>query len=294
MSAITSSHTDARQPAANVADVVGAISNIAALPEITTKINELVKDPQSTAQDLNRLVTQDPALATRILKVVNSPFYGMPGQVTSINRAIVLLGLRSVANIMIAASLGKLFQGRPCADFSPKDLWTHSIAVATLSRLLSTYLPALDADEAFLAGLIHDIGLAVEWQVFRESFPAVVERAATGAISHLHAERAILGVDHQALGEALTAKWKFPHSLQTVAGHHHDPFSVPAEQRLLSCLVCIADHICSQQGPGYRLTCWNEPIDPGIIATLGLSPEVLAQATQQLPEALKDTEHALT
>src|SRR4051812_16163700 len=94
-----------------ITNAVNAISHIATLPEITVKIIELVENPRSTAQDLNKLISNDPALCARILKVVNSAFYGLPGQIGSINRAVVLLGLNAVKNIVIAASLTKLFRG---------------------------------------------------------------------------------------------------------------------------------------------------------------------------------------
>src|SRR6478672_928924 len=118
-------------------NAVNAIAHIATLPEITLKIIELVENPRSTAQDLNKLISNDPALCARILKVVNSALYGLPGQIGSINRAIVLLGLNAVKNIVIAASLAKLFRGgRVSPHFSAKDLWTHSIAVGVMSKLI--------------------------------------------------------------------------------------------------------------------------------------------------------------
>ena len=134
------------------------ISHIATLPEITLRIIELVEDPSSTAQDLNNIISNDPALCSRILKVVNSAFYGLPRQIGSINRAIVLLGLNAVKNIAIAASLTKLFRGGDlCPHFSARKLWIHSIAVAAGSKLLCDELNLGLPDEAFLAGLARDI-----------------------------------------------------------------------------------------------------------------------------------------
>ena len=107
----TASSTARKDPQAIISEAVNSISHIATLPEITLKIIELVDNPRSTAQDLNKLISNDPALVSRILKVVNSAFYGLPGQIGSINRAVVLLGLNAVKNIVIAASLTKLFRG---------------------------------------------------------------------------------------------------------------------------------------------------------------------------------------
>src|SRR6187455_1266631 len=146
-----------------VAEAIREISHIATLPEITLKIVELVENPKSTAQDLHKVISNDPALCTRILKVVNSAFYGLPGQIGSINRAIVMLGLNAVKNIAIAASLAKLFRGGDLtATFSARELWTHSVYTAAIAKMLADKMGLAIADEAFLSGLMHDIGIMVE------------------------------------------------------------------------------------------------------------------------------------
>src|SRR3954470_2658184 len=184
-----------KDPQALIAQAINAISHIATLPEITLKIIELVDNPRSTAQDLNKLISNDPSLVARILKVVNSAFYGLPGQIGSINRALVLLGLNAVKNIVIAASLAKLFRGgRVSPHFSAKDLWTHSIAVGVFSKMLVGKLHNALPDEAFLAGLIHDIGILVELQAFREPLVEIAERATKEQIRYIDLETQIIGV----------------------------------------------------------------------------------------------------
>src|SRR5262245_41923564 len=124
-----------------VNEAIREISHIATLPEITLKIVELVENPKSTAQDLHKVISNDPALCTRILKVVNSSFYGLPGQIGSINRAIVMLGLNAVKNIAIAASLAKLFRGGDLtATFSARELWTHSNITAAGAKMVANTL----------------------------------------------------------------------------------------------------------------------------------------------------------
>src|SRR4051794_30971322 len=160
-----------------VSDAIREISHIATLPEITLKIVELVEDPKSTAQDLHKVIANDPALCSRILKVVNSSFYGLPGQIGSINRAIVMLGLNAVKNIAIAASLAKLFRGGDLTpNFSAKMLWTHSVVTAATAKMLCDKLGFAVSDEAFLAGLIHDIGIMVEMQYDRNKLIEVLQK----------------------------------------------------------------------------------------------------------------------
>ncbi len=228
--------------------------------------------------------------------MVNSAFYGLPGQIGSINRAIVLLGLNAVKNIVIAASLAKLFRGgRISPNFAAKDLWTHSVAVGVMSRMLVASINNTLPDEAFLAGLIHDIGILVELQAVREQLVEVAEQAAAGGERrYIELEGAIIGTDHQAFGAGLTARWKFPRSFQYVTGYHHNPMALAAECRWMTSLVHIADHICCREGLGYCLTCKNEPLDEAALAEIGLTLERVNEIATQLPQAMQETEALLS
>src|SRR5260221_626673 len=146
-------------PQALIQQAVRKVTTIATLPQGTAKIIATVEDPKSSAAQLHKIVAHDPALVTRILKVVNSAFYGLPGQIGSVDRAIVLLGLNAVKNIAIAASLGQLFRGvKLCNGFTARDLWTHCIATGVAARELAKQANLPIAEEAFLAGMIHDVG----------------------------------------------------------------------------------------------------------------------------------------
>src|SRR5437868_2826369 len=159
-------------------DIIKKVTTIATLPEVTAKIIQTVEDPKSTAASLHQIVAHDPALVTRILKVVNSAFYGLPGQIGSIERGIVLLGLNAVKNIAVAASLGQMFRGtKLCEGFTAKDLWSHCVGVGVVARALAKQSKLPLADEAFLAGMIHDIGLLVSLQTSPEQLKQVCERA---------------------------------------------------------------------------------------------------------------------
>src|SRR2546421_7468728 len=135
MSTATATAVD---PNVLVQQALKKITTIATLPEITSQIIKTVEDPRSSAAQLHQLVSHDPALVTRILKVVNSSFYGLPGQIASMERAIIVLGLNGIKNIAVAASLGQLFRGaKLCEGVSTKDLWTHCVAVGVASRDLA-------------------------------------------------------------------------------------------------------------------------------------------------------------
>jgi len=270
-----------------VGEALKKITALATLPEVTNRIVATVEDPKSTASQLHAIVSHDPALVTRILKVVNSSFYGLPGQIGSVERAIVMLGLNAVKNLAVAASRGQLFRGiRLCEGFTARDLWTHCIAVGVTARELARQLKLSTADEAFLAGMIHDLGILVALQVWPEKLAAVCEEAKQTGGDFCDIERRIIGVDHQTLGMALAEQWKFPRSCQLVAGYHHRPTQLSDDNRTLVGLVYVADTICCQGGHGFNLTALNQSLDGVDLRGLHLDPAMIQATAARLDELI--------
>lgn len=291
--------TVAPQREQSVNNAIREISHIATLPEITVKVVELVEDAKSTAQDLHKVISGDPALCSRILKVVNSSFYGLPGQIGSINRAIVMLGLNAVKNIAIAASLAKLFRGGDLTpSFSARDLWTHSNVTAAAAKVIAHSLKLGFSDEAFLAGLVHDIGIMIEMQYDRNKLTEVIRR--TGADSKgvpacdmLEAELAVFEATHQDFGAGLCEKWKFPKSFTYVTGHHHNPTGLPPELRTLTSVIYVADRLAAETGMGFRLDLLTTEVSAEVLDTLKLSSERLAEIRTQVAATAKDAASVL-
>lgn len=266
---------------------IGSVTSISTLPEVTARIVKTVEDPKSSAQALHKIVSNDPALVTRVLKVVNSSFYGLPGQVASIDRAIVMLGLNAVKNIAVAASLGQMFRSaKLCDGFTAKDLWTHCVAVACAARDLSRQAKLPVADEAFLAGMIHDVGLLVSLQVWPEKLRLACDQTRASARKFIDVEREVLGVTHQQLGQALAEKWNFPRSCQVVAGHHHDAAGSAEVVRQVVAVVAVADSLAAMSGAGFTLTRLHDPVDPSIAASVGITPAHIEATRAKLPDLL--------
>src|SRR6266513_2059526 len=273
-----------------VQQAIKKITAIATLPEVTSKIIEIVEDPKSTAAELHKIVSHDPALVTRILKVVNSAFYGLPGQIGSIERAIVLLGLNAVKNLAVAASLGQLFRGvKLCEGFTAKDLWTHCIAVGITARYIAKQMKVPIADEAFLAGMIHDVGLLVSLQVMPEKLRQVCEKAKAPNSNFCDLEREAMGMDHQQLGAALCDQWKFPRSCQRVAGYHHRPFQLSDNNRHLVSIVHVADTLVATANHGFNLTAINQKLDEEALENIGIDAMLIELARKTLPELLTNS-----
>jgi HD-like signal output (HDOD) protein len=273
-----------------VRQAVKKVSAIATLPEVTAQIIKTVEDPKSSAQQLHKIVSYDPALVTRILKVVNSSFYGLPGQIASIDRAIVLLGLNAVKNIAVAASIGQLFRGvKLCEGFTAKDLWKHCIAVGVVAREIAKQMKVPLGDEAFLAGMIHDVGLLVSLQTAPEQLRNVCEAARNNdSADFCQLEReAMNGLDHQMLGAGLAELWKFPMSCRLVAGHHHQPSSSPDQQRLLLWLVYAADTLCAQGQQGFNLTALHQRLDDAGLADVQIDAALIERTRANLAEIVQ-------
>jgi len=271
--------------------LLDGVQGVATLPQVTRQILKAIEDPNSTPRDLNEIILHDPALVTRILRVVNSAFFGMPGMIGTVERAIVVLGTKGVKNIAIAASLGTLFEGTAfCDGFAPKDLWIHSIAVAVAARELARSMKLGLADESFLAGLIHDIGILVSLQVRPGQFREVCDAAREGREDFCAIERRIIGFDHQELGMGLATRWRFPRSVQLVAGYHHRPKQAADPHRHLLALVHVADTLCCQTRYGFNLTGASQTLENAALAEMRIDPLAVGQTRESLdalvPEAV--------
>jgi HD-like signal output (HDOD) protein len=272
------------------------IGDIATLPEVTIRIIEIVEDPKSTARDLHEVIKKDPALAVKVLKVVNSAFYGLPGQVASVDRAIILLGLSAVKNLAIAASIARLFKGKRISEnFSAADLWRHNLAVAVSAKGLAKFSshPGM-ADEVFVAGLIHDLGTLVERQAYPDEFARVIHRCSQEVVDFRECERELIGADHQAFGAALTAKWKFPRHLRAAVGFHHNPDQLSPELRGIGTIIQVADVLACQEQMGFYLTARNSTITEEMLDFLAVTAEQLEEVRAQLPTVVAEAESTFT
>lgn len=274
----------AADPRKLMAAALDGISGLGTLPEVTAAIIKTVEDPRSDASKLQKIVANDPALVSRVLKLVNSAFYGLPGKVNSIDRAIVMLGLNAVKNLAVAASLGQMFRGTQlCEGFTAKDLWAHCVGVACASRDLAKQARLPIADEAFLGGMIHDIGLLVSLQVWPERLRAACEESRRTGRSFCEVEREIVGVDHAELGKALCEKWSFPQSCRTVAATHH----AATTREPIVAVVATADALVASMGIGFTLTRPAGEQTFGLAAIAGITPAMLDESRRRLPELLR-------
>lgn len=276
---------------AHVQQALARVTEVSSLPEITSRIVQVVENPDASAHDMHEIVKNDPALATKILKVVNSAFYGLPAQIASLDRAIVMLGLSAVKNIALAASMARMFKpGRISDEFSARDLWRHCIAVGVCARMLNGAAGGQQREEAFVAGLVHDLGLLVGYQAFNDEFGQVVEACVASPQDFCALERQLIGADHQQTGLALAKRWKFPQVLRSVISYHHDPEPLQPELRKVVTVIQVADTICCQQEYGFYLTSAAQDLTLDMLDMIGVSEEKLGEIVEALPQQIAEAE----
>jgi putative nucleotidyltransferase with HDIG domain len=170
--------------------------------------------------ELAKKIAQDQALTAKTLRLANSSFYGMAHQITTIQEAISILGFRTVRSLVTTAALIGTFAGSSNGGFNATPFWRHSIAAAVCARELASHRK-LNPEHAYMAGLLHDIGRLVLVTQFQDSYAATMAHRLQHDCQLLDAEHAILGIDHAAVGHALTKHWKFPEAIQRAVAFHH-------------------------------------------------------------------------
>lgn len=231
--------------------IIARIDDLPTLPRTVLKITELVNDPKSSAKDIARIITDDQVLTARLLKLVNSSFYGFPQRISTVNTAIVLLGFDAIRSLLLTTSVFDLFAGRDKGSKQDQEkFWDHSLGCAVGAKVIGNYLRHDKIEELFVAGLLHDIGKIVEMLYLPDEFARVVAAANQQNILMLTAEEKVLGYDHAEIGKLLAVKWNLPVKLERVIAHHHQP-AAAGSFIMEAAIVHLADILCRALDMGY-------------------------------------------
>ena len=204
--------------------IYSKIDELPTLPVVIPRLLRLMESGRSSAADVTKAISQDPALASRILRVSNSAYYGFSRRIASLERAVALLGFNMVKSLALSIGVIRgLPSGKGSPSFSREGLWVHSLAVATAMKELGGRLGKRDADGyLFIVGLLHDIGKVVLDQFFSELFRQALEEARDPGGMGLHvAERRVIGFDHGEVGGMLLTRWNFPRKIVAPISAHH-------------------------------------------------------------------------
>ncbi|MBI5581086.1 MAG: HDOD domain-containing protein [Deltaproteobacteria bacterium] len=240
-------------PSKPLGKVRAYILRIAGLSTTAQKALRICNEPNTCANDLNRVISLDPVLTGRVLQLINSAYYSLPSKVNSLTRAIILLGLNTVKNLVLSFALFESFSKRDTFRvFSADDFWTHSLSVAAAAKLLSIQsgVPPAEREDFFVAGLMHDIGKIPLNHLFPDEYRQAVELALGSGRATRFGEVAMIGVDHCEVGNLIARKWQLSPALVASLGCHHDlPGEAEAGMRMVG-VVGLADVLAHGMGAG--------------------------------------------
>ena len=264
--------------------IIASVKDLPPMPRIIQKAREVMANPRSGFKEIAEVIETDQAIAAKVLQVANSAYYGLSGMVSSIHQASVVLGHKTLEQLIVMVSatslLGSHLKGYHMGSGA---LWQHSLAVAICSRLIACdRAPALEND-AFSVGLIHDAGKLALDRYLIERKEKVGELLAKG-VPFLQIERKVLGFDHTELALDLCNKWKLPENHATAIRHHHDPGTSEGNQ--LAFIVHTANHITLQGVSQSSAITESGTLDPGALDFLALDEEDLTAYLEKTTEAV--------
>ena len=230
----------------NLRNIVGRIVDLPTLPKVVSHLLCAVEDPRSSAREINLIMSNDPALAARILKLVNSSFYAMPSPVTSIQQAVVILGFNTVRSLALSASVFDTFAGK--SGFSHEDFWLQSLSCALMCENLGARSDCLRIDSCFTLGLLHGIGKIILDQYAPAKFEEVIATARRDALCFEAAHQMVLGFANAEIGYWLAERWKISESVRDAIRFQNEPELAPPESRPLATAIRLARILCRREG----------------------------------------------
>ena len=246
------------------------LSNVYNLPTMSTvmlEVSKLLDDPGTNTATLSHMVGQDPGLTTKILSIANSPLYGLPRKVSTIDFAILIIGYQDIKNIVIALSMIDSFKNKTDKYLDQKEFWKHSILTGNAAKKMSEDLGYRIGSEAFVSGLLHELGTSVIHKYFHSSFGTILDDMKENGKSLLEAEIEELGYTHQDIGRFLAEKWNLPsHHCETIQKHHTP--SLAEDDDIVTAVVHLADYATQRLGIGIFYLDDNYDLDMTIIEKL--------------------------
>ncbi|MDH3326370.1 MAG: HDOD domain-containing protein [Gammaproteobacteria bacterium] len=268
-------------------DVATRVKDLASLPDVCIKINQLADNPKSTTYDIKEMIETDAALTARVLRIANSTFFNYGKKVDDLNRAIMLIGTEGLRDIVWATSSISSF-ARLTNKFVDMDtFWRHSLYTATVARLLAEKCRVINKDRLFLCGLLHDVGHLALYQVMPEEMDVVFLMSEANGEQLYISEKHILGFTHATVSYALLRLWCLPVSICQSVAYHHQPVKC-RDYRLDAAIVHLADAVANRAGRvGHKLE-YNEYIDPNVWKVTGLSEKIVDSIIQVADEQYRD------
>ena len=273
---------------ANILSLVNNTIELPTMPEVLIKLNEVMANPDSSADDVAAVVSKDPAVATNILRIVNSAYYGLQVRVSAVSLAISVMGFNMTKKVALKAAVFSVFGGRrdSVECFDAAKFWRHAIFTGVAARVLganSSTLAASHAEDLYVAGLLHDIGKIIMLERMTPRYLALLRRSATEGRPEVELEQEELGFTHADVGSVLAIKWFLPEDLAIAIRYHHAPSKDPFH-RSLSSLIHVSDQLAWAAGHPSTVGTALAGFDDDVFEQIGLSREQVDELLPQIGE----------
>ncbi len=261
-----------------IIEKVESMGQLPTLPSVITSVLELIRNPKTSAADIGRAINVDMALSTKILKIVNSAFYGFPKKIGTVTQAVVILGFNTIKSAILGVSVIKAFedsyQKSNKSSFHEDEFWEHSIGCASVCRVIAKRMNIRFVEEAFISGMLHDIGKLIFDQFVHDEFKKSLQLMNGNDIFLNEAEKEVFKFDHADIGAFLLEKWNFPADLCNAVQHHHHPGNLKkGEDKILSSIVHLGDIICKAVDIGNNGDKYIHKIDSDVWSSLELQDD---------------------
>ncbi len=228
-------------------ELLDQVESLAPLPAVASRVMQVVEEDRFSAYDLAAVIATDTALTAKILRLANSAFYGYPRRIATVRDGVVLIGFRAVRSTAVAAAIVEMFPPSGHGPFQVDLFWGHSVACGLVAEIMARETGYARPDQAFTAGILHDIGRLLLSQYQPDGFGQALYRALQDGAPLEEAERIQFGFDHSLLGARLAERWNFPGELCQAIQHHHD-LAHAMDRSGLTYVVAHANALCHQHG----------------------------------------------
>jgi len=250
------------------------------IPNILKKLLKMLENPSTSLNDIGHFISHDPVITSKVLRMINSPIYGFPGRISSVNQAVILLGLNVVKGMLLSVSVYDIMKKVMVG------LWEHSLACAIASRLMAKKKGLKETEESSIAGLLHDIGKVALLLQFKDSYESAIKLAERKGFAIMEAEKEVFIIDHAKAGEWMSEKWSFPMNLIEIIGYHHKP-NVSKNFPLETSIVHFADILVRGRGFGFAGDKTVPPVNEIAWTILGFSNKDIKDILKELEESME-------
>lgn len=273
--------------AQEVIERIDKIENLPTIPAILRKILGIIEDPKVSLQKISEFVSSDPTLTARILKMVNSPVYGFPGRISSVNHAMVILGLNAVKGLLIGVSVFEVMKKNMVG------LWEHSLSSAIYARVIANRKEIPSPEEISVAALLHDIGKVILLIAFKEDYFKILDMIKTREVYLFELEREYFGITHAEVGGIVGKKWNFPAKLVEPIMNHHRP-QLSKNFEIETAIVHLSNILALARGVGYSGDVFVNQVNPKSWSLLELSFEDIKDIFREVEEPLSSSQEVFS